>query len=93
MRVSKCYVIHEFLEDHPEAEQSLRLWHKIVSCGCWKNLKELSRTFPESERVGKLTTFSIGNGRFLISATIDYRGQRLFIRNILKSAGHEEQQL
>lgn len=92
MDVIQRHIIDDFTEDHADAVSALSLWDKIISCGHWKNFEQLSLTFPNLETVGKLAFFSIRNGSYTIVASVDYKNQRLFIRNILSCADSYEKQ-
>ena len=92
MDIIKCSIIYEFLENHPDAESALSLWYKCTYCGCWENFEQMSQTFPKLRKAGKFVAFSIGNGSYFIVASVDYKHQRLFIRNISKRADYDQQQ-
>jgi len=72
---------------HPRAEVSLRAWYKIVRTADWADWVELRATLPSADRVGRLVVFNIAGNRYRLTAKLDYRWQKVFVRRVMT---HEE---
>jgi len=81
----------EFWDKHPNAETSLRLWYRLTSISPWQNFVELRQVLPSTDQVGKLTVFNIGGNNYRLIAFVDYKYQKVFIRNILTHAEYDKE--
>jgi len=77
----------EFSEKHPEAEQPLDRWYRIVKRTNFESFTDLRKAFSSADRVGRLTVFNIGGNKFRLITFIVYDKKRIYIRDILT---HEE---
>src|SRR2546428_11900627 len=75
--------LREFWLRHPDAERRLRAWYQIVEAASWSDWEELRRTFPSADRVGRLTVFNVGGNNYRLIARVEYRLQRLYVRQVL----------
>ena len=75
--------ILEFVDTHPEADQALDRWYRIVKRSVFESFSDLRLTFPSADLVGRLTVFNIGGNKFRLVAFIVYEKRRVYIRNIL----------
>ncbi len=73
----------DFWARHPQAEHSLTAWHQIVRHAAWESWAELRTTLPSADRVGRLTVFNIGGNKYRLIARVEYRLQRLYVRQVL----------
>ncbi|GBO54829.1 hypothetical protein APA_2880 [Pseudanabaena sp. lw0831] len=82
----------EFWEKHPDSKTSLLLWHKIAINAKWQNFIEVREVFASADQVKNLTVFNIGGNKYRLIAFIafiDYKYQKIFIRNILTHAEYD----
>ncbi len=75
--------ILEFVDTHPEADQALDRWYRIVKRSGFESFSDLRLTFPSADLVGRLTVFNIGGNKFRLVAFIVYEKRSVYIRNIL----------
>ncbi len=87
MRVISRRRLREFWEVHPRAKVSLAAWHKVVRTASWRDYNELRDTFRSADRVGRLVVFNVAGNRYRLSAKVDYRWQKVFVRRVMT---HEE---
>lgn len=73
----------EFSEEHPEADQPLDRWYRIVKRMNFESFSDLRKTFPSADQVGRLTVFNIGGNKFRLITFIVYARRRIYIRDIL----------
>jgi mRNA interferase HigB len=75
--------LKEFWTLYPDAETALRAWHKLIDKGSYENFLKLRETFPSADKVENLFVFNIGGNKYRLIARIDFKAQKLFIRNLL----------
>lgn len=73
----------DFSKKHPDSEEPLDRWYRIVKQSNYNSFAELRKTFPKADQVGKLTVFDIGGNKYRLIAYIVYSAQRIYIRHIL----------
>jgi len=83
LRVISKKALTEFWGRHPQAEHPLAAWHQVARHAEWKSWAELRATFPGADRVGRLTVFNVGGNKYRLVARVEYRLQRLYVRQVL----------
>jgi len=73
----------DFSKKHPDSEEPLDRWYRIVKQSNYNSFAELRKTFPKADQVGKFTVFDIGGNKYRLIAYIVYSAQRIYIRHIL----------
>ena len=73
----------EFGTKHPDAEEPLNRWYRIVKRTSFELFSDLCKTFPSVDQVGKLTVFNIGGNKYRLIAFTVYAKKRIYIREIL----------
>lgn len=73
----------EFSKKHPDSEEPLDRWYRIVKQSNYNSFSELRKTFPKADQVGKFTVFDIGGNKYRIIAYLVYSTKRVYIRHIL----------
>jgi len=73
----------EFGKQHPDAEEPLDRWYRIVKRTSFESFSDLRKTFPSTDQVGKLTVFNIGGNKYRLIAFTVYEKKRIYIREIL----------
>ena len=81
MRIIARRVLREFWEQHPDAEQSLRAWHRDVQGAVWNSPADIKRTYANASIVGQnRVIFNIRGNRYRLVAAINYAYQICYIR-------------
>lgn len=75
--------LNEFAQQHPSAKVPLDAWYKLVSKMSFKNLMEIKTVFPATDDVKGLCVFNIGGNKFRLIVKIEYRWQKVFIKDVL----------
>jgi mRNA interferase HigB len=83
LRVISRKALVDFWARHPQAQQPLVAWYQIVRHTAWESWSELRTAFPSADRVGRLTVFNIGGNKYRLIARVEYRLQRLYVRQVL----------
>jgi mRNA interferase HigB len=68
---------------YTDAEEPLSSWFKRARKAQWHNLAEVKADYPHADLVGKCTVFNIGGNKYRLIVSINYRGQAIFIENVL----------
>jgi mRNA interferase HigB len=55
------------------------------------NFIELRKDFPTADQVGKLTIFNIAGNKYRLITFVDYRYQKVFIRDVLTHAEYDKE--
>lgn len=80
----------EFGTNHPDAEEFLDRWYRIVKRTNLESFSDLRKTFPSADQVGKLTVFNIGGNKYRLIAFTVYEKKRIYIRKILPYKEYEQ---
>jgi len=78
--------LRNFWEQHPDGEQPLRRWHKIMATTVFGDFAELRAAFPSADLVDDLTVFNIGGNKFRLIASIHFNRQKVYVRHVLTHA-------
>jgi mRNA interferase HigB len=70
----------EFAKKYPDCATSIESWYRIVKHTNFNTFAELRQTFPNADRVGKLTVFNIGGNKARLTSAIHYNTHRIYIR-------------
>lgn len=83
MRIITRKRLLEFSEIHPEAEEPLDRWYRIVKLHDFESFSELKHVFPSADKVGNLTVFNIGGNKYRLIVAVHYNRKIVYIRAIL----------
>jgi mRNA interferase HigB len=86
VRVISKRAIVEFVRRRREALEPLEHWYRVSRRAAWKNLADVRADFPHADVVGKYAVFNVGGNKYRLIATIKYKWQVVYIRNILTHA-------
>ena len=79
--------LNEFAKKYPSAKSSLQHWYRLAKKRKFESFAHLRQTFPDADRVGKLTVFNIGGNKVRLIAAVHYNRHKVYIRAVLT---HEE---
>jgi mRNA interferase HigB len=80
----------EFAEVHPDSENALDNWYRLMKRTDYDSFVALRQTFPSADQVGTLTVFNIGGNKVRLIAAIHYNTHRIYIRQILTHAEYSK---
>ena len=75
--------LREFASVHPEADEPLQNWRRLVERGSFQTFAELRATFASVDKVGDQFVFNIGGNKFRLIAGIHFAAQRLYVKAVL----------
>ena len=83
MHVITRKALVDFWIHHPDSQEALARWHKILEKSIYRSFAELRQTFPAADQVGDYTVFNIGSNKYRLITSIHYDRGRVYIRHVL----------
>jgi mRNA interferase HigB len=74
--------LRAFWRKHPEAETSLRVWHKLLTKTEPQNFHELKDSFNSADYSDPYTIFDIGGNNYRVIVIMVYLGRAAFIKKV-----------
>ncbi len=90
MRIISHKKLIEFWEKHPDTENALENFHKIINKTNFEHFAQLRKTFPSADQVGKCTIFNIGGNKLRVITAIHYNSHIIYIRHVLTHADYDK---
>jgi len=81
--------LRQFWEKHPNSQNSLSRWYKVVSRTEFNNFNELRTTFPSADKVGNLVVFNIGGNKYRLIASIHFNRGKVYVRHVLTHSEYD----
>ena len=75
---------------HQSAQIPLRNWYTVMKNSQFENFVALRRRYPSADQVGRLTVFNIGGNKYRLVVRIDYKYQKLFVRQFMTHAEYDK---
>ncbi|MGQ0592435.1 MAG: type II toxin-antitoxin system HigB family toxin [Gammaproteobacteria bacterium] len=79
----------EFWKEHPDAENPLRAWYRVMETEVFADFNDLRKTFASADYVGGLTVFNIRGNKYRLMASIHYNRRKVYIRAVLTHAQYD----
>lgn len=92
MHVITKSTLAAFWRVHPDAEQPLRDWFRLMDQNNFADFTALRATFASADIVGKMTVFNIGGNKYRLIAALHYNTSKVFIRQVLTHAEYDRNQ-
>ena len=90
MHVISRKALRQFWEKHPDSENALARWFKIMQRNEFANLNALRATFPTADQVGDLIVFNIGGNKYRLIASIHFNRGKVYIRRVLTHSEYDK---
>ena len=90
MHVISRKALRQFGEEHPDSENALARWFKIMQSNEFANLNALRATFPTADQVGDLIVINIGGNKYRLIASIHFNRGKLYIRRVLTHSQYDK---
>jgi len=80
MRIFSKSTLREFWEKHPDSEDALRTWYRIVEKSQWENPHDVKEIFGDASIIGdNRIVFNIKGNEYRIVVFIDYEFKKNYI--------------
>jgi mRNA interferase HigB len=90
MHVISRKSLRTFWEKHPDSEQPLRRWYKIVEATDFATFGELRDSFPTADLVGNLIVFNIAGNKYRLVASVHFNRRKTYVRHVLTHAEYDQ---
>lgn len=88
MRIITRRRLRTFWEEHPDAEEALRVWEQIVKHASYRTPGDVKAQFRHASMIGNnVTVFNICGNKYRLVVSMRYDWQKVFIRHVVT---HEE---
>ena len=83
MHVISKKALRQFWKLHPDAEQPLLRWFKVVRAADWHSFADVQAVYASADQVGRFTVFNIGGNKYRLIAAIHYNRGKVYVRHVL----------
>jgi mRNA interferase HigB len=84
--------LKEFWDANHDAKVELEHWFRMAKRAKWQNITEVRQTYRHADAVGTCTLFNIRQNRFRLVTKIEYRIQRIYIKQVLTHAQYDREE-
>jgi mRNA interferase HigB len=78
-----------FWEQHPDSENALARWFKIMERNDFATFEALRATFPTADKVGNLVVFNIVGNRYRLITAVHFNRRKVYVRYVLTHAEYD----
>ncbi len=82
MRIISNKALVSFSAIHPDTNEPMQAWRKIIASRAFANFSELKLTFNSVDKVTDYYVFDIGGNKFRIVAAIHFNNQIVYVRHV-----------
>jgi mRNA interferase HigB len=90
MHVISRKALRTFWQRHPDSEQSLHRWHKLMTTTDYGSFAEIRETFPSADMIDSLTVFNIGGNKYRLIVSIHFNRNKVYVRHVLTHAEYDQ---
>lgn len=90
MKVITNRRLREFSALHPQAEQPLQEWRRIIEKNSFATFAALKQIFGSADKVGELVVFNIGGNKYRLAAYVQFTRQVLYIKAVMTHAEYDK---
>lgn len=91
MHIISRKALRQFWEKHPDVENPLQRWYKIVRQTEFSSFAELRQTFPSADKVDDLIVFNIGGNKYRLIASIHFNLGKAYVRHVLTYREYDQE--
>jgi mRNA interferase HigB len=89
MHIISMSPLRDFWGNHPEAQNVLKDWFKVLESQEFANFIALKRTFNTVDYVAPFTVFDVGGNKYRVITDIHYNRKKVYIRYVLTHAEYD----
>jgi len=90
MKIISNSALRAFAVLHPQAEEPLLGWRRVIEKNRFGNWAELKSSFNAIDRVGELTVFDIAGNKYRLIAYIRFEKQIVYIKAVLTHQDYDK---
>ena len=84
--------LRQFWAAHPDAETSLRAWHKVTTAADWANFAGVRATFGNASAVGSCTVFNVAGNKYRLATRVRYPTRTVYVLRVMTHAEYDAQE-
>lgn len=90
MKIISNSALRAFAITHPQAEEPLQGWRRVIEKNRCNNWAELKAAFNTVDKVGELVVFDIGGNKYRLIAYIRFEKQIMYIKAVLTHRNYDK---
>lgn len=90
MKLISNKALREFAAIHPDADEPLQAWRRLVERGTFQSFAELRATFASVDKVGDRYVFNIGGNKYRLIVSMVFSVQTVWVKTVLKHADYDK---
>lgn len=90
MKLISNRALREFALIHPDAEQPLQDWRRIIEKNGFEHFAALKRAFNSVDKVDELMVFNIGGNKYRLVAFVQFARQVVYVKTVLTHAEYDK---
>ncbi|MDP2432956.1 MAG: type II toxin-antitoxin system HigB family toxin [Pseudomonadota bacterium] len=90
MKLISNKALREFAGIHPDADEPLQAWRRLVERGSFQTFAELRATFASVDKVGDRYVFNIGGNKYRLIASMAFSAQMVWVKAVLTHADYDK---
>ena len=89
MHIISRKALRAFWTQHPDSEEPLSRWFKIMNQTQFHSFSALRHTFPSADKVGKFVVFNIAGNKYRLIVSIHFNRSKVYIRHVLTHQAYD----
>ena len=90
MRIISNRALRAFAALHPQADEPLQGWRRVIEKNRFVHWAELKAAFNAIDKVGELVVFDIGSNKYRLIAYIRFEKQIVYIKAVLTHRDYDK---
>ncbi|MBH1977951.1 MAG: type II toxin-antitoxin system HigB family toxin [Comamonadaceae bacterium] len=90
MKIISNSALRAFAADHPQAQEPLQGWRRVIEKNRFAHWAELKAAFNAVDKVGELAVFDIGGNKYRLIACIRFEKQIVYIKAVLTHRDYDK---
>ncbi|MBI4740424.1 MAG: type II toxin-antitoxin system HigB family toxin [Betaproteobacteria bacterium] len=90
MKIISNSALRAFAVLHPQADEPLQGWRRVIEKNRFCNWAEMKAAFNMIDKVGELTVFDIGGNKYRLIAYVRFEKQIVYIKAVLTHRDYDK---
>jgi mRNA interferase HigB len=90
MKLISNKALREFAAIHPDADEPLQVWRRLVEQDTFQSFADLRATFASVDKVGNRYVFNIGGNKYRLIVSMVFSVQTVWVKAVLKHADYDK---
>ncbi|MBK7001078.1 MAG: type II toxin-antitoxin system HigB family toxin [Rhodoferax sp.] len=90
MKIISNSALRAFAAQHPQADEALQGWRRVMEKNSFSHWAELKAAFNTIDKVGELTVFDIGGNKYRLIAYIRFERQIVYIKAVMTHRDYDK---